>query len=465
MAVFETVLKSDLKKPVIVQQLPGNVFSGDNGGNKITVEITDNGSAASLSGSVVGYILREDNQTVIINGSISGNMASIVLPASAYTVIGRISIVIKIGETTVGACTSYVYRTSTDTLVDPGHVVPSLQELLAQIQNCVAATNAANSAASSANSAASNANTKANLANTSANTANTAATNANNKAALADEKATAANTAAGNANTAAAKIDNMTVAAQNLSPGSTPTVQISEVSGHKHVLFGLVKGDKGDKGKDFRIRRTFSSIAQMHAYNPSTDQSSQKVIAYDFVMIDTGSVKDVDTGKLYCYEPEESTVWHYISDLSGAEGIKGDTGNGIDSIALNNDYTLTIRYTDGSSFTTASIRGEKGERGDQGPRGYQGIQGVQGQRGETGATGAQGPVGPTGATGPQGPQGIQGPPGESGVVVSGSNLFLLVMEPNGDLYVVYEDGDDPPDFEYDSQTGNIYWVYEESEGS
>lgn len=437
MAVFETVLKSDLKKPVIVQPLPGNVFSGDNGGNKITVEITDNGSAASLSGGVVGYIVREDNQTVIVNGSISGNRASIVLPASAYTVIGRISIAIKIGDTTVGACTSYVYRTTTDVIVDPGHIVPTLAELLAKIGDCQAATTAANTAA--------------NLANT--------------KADLADQKAITANNAASAANTAAGKINNMTVAASGLAAGSAPTANISEVSGHKHILFGIPKGDKGDPGKDFRIRRTFASVAQMEAYDASQDQSEYKVLEFDYVMIDTGSVSDVDTGKLYCYEPQGQMVWHYIGDLSGAQGIKGETGNGISSIQLNQDYTLTINYTSGSSFTTTSIRGEKGEQGDRGPQGNQGIQGVQGPRGETGETGAQGPVGPTGATGPQGPQGIQGEQGTSGIVVSGSNLFSLVMEPNGDLYVVYEDGDDPPDFEYDSQTGNIYWVYEESEGA
>lgn len=150
MAVFETVLKSDLKKPVIVQPLPGNVFSGDNGGNKITVEITDNGSAASLSGGVVGYILREDNQTVIVNGSISGNRASIVLPASAYAVIGRISIVVKVGTTTVGACTAYVYRTTTDTIVDPGSVIPDISELLALIGECEDAATAASTAATEA---------------------------------------------------------------------------------------------------------------------------------------------------------------------------------------------------------------------------------------------------------------------------------------------------------------------------
>ena len=431
MAMFEIVLHSDLKKPVVVEQIKGNLFSGDNGGNKITVEVLDNGSAASLSGSVTGYIIRDDNATVMVVGSLSGNKASIVLPNSAYTVIGRISIVVKVGDTTVGACTAYVYRTTTDVIVDPGHVVPSIAELLAKIADCQSATTAANNAA--------------NLANTKAN--------------LADQKAIAANNAASAANTAAGKINNMTVAASGLAPGSAPTANISEVSGHKHILFGIPKGDKGDPGKDFRIRRTFASVAQMEAYDASQDQSEYKVREFDYVMIDTGSVEDTDTGKLYCYEPEEQDVWHYIGDLSGAQGIKGETGNGISSIQLNQNYTLTINYTSGSSFTTTSIRGEKGEQGDRGPQGYQGI---QGPRGETGATGAQGPAGPTGATGPQG---IQGEQGTSGIVVSGSNLFSLVMEPNGDLYVVYEDGDDPPVFEYDSQTGDIYWVYEESEGA
>ena len=58
MAIFETVLQSDLKKPVQVKQLTGNLFSADNGGNKITVEVFDNGSAATLSGGVTGYIIR-----------------------------------------------------------------------------------------------------------------------------------------------------------------------------------------------------------------------------------------------------------------------------------------------------------------------------------------------------------------------------------------------------------------------
>ena len=45
----------------------------------------------------------------------------------------------------------------------------------------------------------------------------------------------------------------------------------------------------------------------------------------------------------------------------GVPTLKGDKGNGISSAVLNNDYTLTLTFTDGTSYTTPSIRGEKGE--------------------------------------------------------------------------------------------------------
>lgn len=42
-------------------------------------------------------------------------------------------------------------------------------------------------------------------------------------------------------------------------------------------------------------------------------------------------------------------------------GVIGEDGNGIASIVMNEDYTLTILMDDGTSYTTDSIRGEKGE--------------------------------------------------------------------------------------------------------
>lgn len=61
-----------------------------------------------------------------------------------------------------------------------------------------------------------------------------------------------------------------------------------------------------------------------------------------------------------------------------------------------------------------------------------------------------------GATGPQGPQ---GPQGESGVMAPASGMFSLYLDPaTGDLYAEYPDGSTPPQFEYDSETGNLYFV-------
>ena len=49
----------------------------------------------------------------------------------------------------------------------------------------------------------------------------------------------------------------------------------------------------------------------------------------------------------------------------GEPGDKGDTGNGINSTVLNPDYTLTITFTDGTTYTTPPIRGEKGDPGEE----------------------------------------------------------------------------------------------------
>ena len=190
MAVFETWLRSDLKQAVNVVQLRGNFFSQDSQGNLIGVEVFDNGEHASLTGTVMGYIIRGDGATVSVTGTLAdGYRAYIVLPASAYGYVGEIRIAIKIGDTTVGACVGYVYRTTTDAFIDPGHVVPSLSELLAQIGAC--------------------------------------------------------RTATANAN----KVANLTVSAE-AATGTTPDAVLSEDSqtGNKHITFKLVRGAKGNTG-------------------------------------------------------------------------------------------------------------------------------------------------------------------------------------------------------------------------
>ena len=138
MAQCEIWFKQDLQEPIVVQQIKGNVFHNDNNSVKLGVELTDGGTAATLSGySVAGYLIREDGTTMVQTGTISSNKASIIIPNNALVVVGRLDIVLKLTKDSdrisVLACTGYVHRTTTDTIVVPERLVPTLDELLAEV--------------------------------------------------------------------------------------------------------------------------------------------------------------------------------------------------------------------------------------------------------------------------------------------------------------------------------------------
>ena len=134
MQPFETWLKADLQAPVTVKRIDGNLFSGDNQGNLVGVTVTDSGEPATLSGEVRGYFIRSDGNTVIMSGTIDGNKVTVVLPSACYTVVGQFSLVIKVSQVAVGACTGYVYQSNTDSTVDPEHVIPDIDQLLTRVE-------------------------------------------------------------------------------------------------------------------------------------------------------------------------------------------------------------------------------------------------------------------------------------------------------------------------------------------
>lgn len=120
-----------------------------------------------------------------------------------------------------------------------------------------------------------------------------------------------------------------------------------------HYISTIAKGDKGDTGpkgdkgntgdrgpqgiqgvagKDFSIVKTFPSVAKMTGDGLSDG---------DFVMV-SSDVEDVDNAKLYIWNGKQ---FNFISDLSGSQGIKGETGP----------------------------QGVKGDTGPQGPKGDTGV--------------------------------------------------------------------------------------------
>ena len=142
MATIKTNLTCDLQHAVNVQYINGTIFSLDNGGNTISVVVTDNGAPAELSGSVSANVIRADGGTVAVNGTLDGNKAEVTLPQAAYVIPGAAAIIIKLTSdttvTTLAAIVVNVYRSSTETIVDPGTIIPSVQTLVSQIETAVA---------------------------------------------------------------------------------------------------------------------------------------------------------------------------------------------------------------------------------------------------------------------------------------------------------------------------------------
>ena len=143
MAEVNINLKCDLQHAVKVQYLDGNLFSQDAAANIINIEVTDGGAPATIGGTVSANVIRPDGGTVAVTGgTISGNIVSITLPAACYALVGMITIVVKLTSssvvTTLAAAVAYVYQSSTDTVVDPGTVVSSIQDLIDDIDTAVA---------------------------------------------------------------------------------------------------------------------------------------------------------------------------------------------------------------------------------------------------------------------------------------------------------------------------------------
>lgn len=99
--------------------------------------------------------------------------------------------------------------------------------------------------------------------------------------------------------------------------------------------------------------------------------------------------------------------------------LKGEAGASIESIDKTATDglvdTYTVRLTDGTESNFYVKNGRDGEKGE---------------KGDTGST----------------------------ISVPVSGLFNMGVDSDGNLWVYHSDSDKVPDFEYDSSTGNLYYV-------
>lgn len=142
--------------------------------------------------------------------------------------------------------------------------------------------------------------------------------------------------------------------------------------------------------------------------------------------------------------------------LYAANSVQGEPGVGIESAVLNSDSTLTFNFTNSTSYTTPiGIIGRKGDKGDPGTQGEIGLTGLQGETGTgvesavlnsdstltltfTNSTSYTTPIRIVGRKGDKGDQGIQGLQGLTGS--TGNGISSIVSNVDGTLTINYTNG-------------------------
>lgn len=141
--VIPVTLYPAKKQRAEIPELPIQ-FTEDNVGTELRFVFTDEtGSIKDVDGSTVTlYFIRPDETTVLVPCTVSGNVATVAIPEDCIYVHGRGKIFLRITKTendteyrkVVWAAECSIMQTVTDSLADPTGTIPSLSELLAQIE-------------------------------------------------------------------------------------------------------------------------------------------------------------------------------------------------------------------------------------------------------------------------------------------------------------------------------------------
>lgn len=143
MAQFDNIFPVDLENGPSTVTLK-TMYSNNKKANRVGFKLTKKGQPVTIDGTCVGTAILSNNATVPIdNGVVSGDEAYVVLPDACYSIPGPITVYVTIvnstnGETaTLLAAAGYVRITETDTIIDPGTILPSVTTLIDLINEAV----------------------------------------------------------------------------------------------------------------------------------------------------------------------------------------------------------------------------------------------------------------------------------------------------------------------------------------
>ncbi len=151
---------ADILAGIGMTGMPSLFAMGDKLAHVLRVRVKAGGEPVDLTGwTVTASVVRQDQATVMMAGRTVGDAAEVTLEAPCYSQSGGFTLSVAIGREqqliTIFCGRGDVTRTRTDSLVDPGHTIPSVDEIIAQyglmktaVQNTDAAAKRADDAAS-----------------------------------------------------------------------------------------------------------------------------------------------------------------------------------------------------------------------------------------------------------------------------------------------------------------------------
>lgn len=159
MAVIIIERTADLGGLIVPEGLRGGLYADEAVAHRFVIHATRGGEPVTLDGQVVATFIRADGGTVELTGGLDAGAAEVTLEASCYAVPGRFALTVYNtgtdgSKTAVYACVGTVINTTTDTIIDPGSVVPDVSDIVAEYTAMQAAVDAANAAAAAGNGAA-----------------------------------------------------------------------------------------------------------------------------------------------------------------------------------------------------------------------------------------------------------------------------------------------------------------------
>ncbi len=294
-----------------LQNTNDQLIQGQSYANVLNVSVTNAGLPVELSGECMGYFVRQqDGSTVTVAGTISGNVASVEFPSFVYACTGRLTITLSVGGTDLVHIATTVRLGSTLVIVDPGNVLPNLDEIQQIMLDVESALNQLSSALTASQQA-----TQA--ANTAAGTANTAAA--------------AANKAAATANTAAAALNGLTATANTLEPTQPATATAQLVDGAWKITMGVPQGIQGIQGVRGITAFQGSAITGTSTTSTAYATGIEAALAGDLYLY-TGT-DNANIGNVYtCTQGGDAStaLWAYATNWRGAPGSGAvSTVNGV----------------------------------------------------------------------------------------------------------------------------------------